>query len=111
MVCQKDFGGARPPDKICGFALSSRGPHRAHAMTKPNTPTPDQTDMRAQQSAGEVMKTSQIETIVLPRMRGMQYLGPAYDSRSQIYTLKFMNRDRVIFVEVDGRTGSVLRQR
>ena len=71
----------------------------------------DQTDMRAQQSAGEVMKTSQIENIVLPRMRGMQYLGPAYDSRSQIYTLKFMNRDRVIFVEVDGRTGSVLRQR
>lgn len=71
----------------------------------------DQVDLRAQQKAGQVLTTRQIEEIVLPRMRGMQYLGPQYDSRSQIYLLKFMNRDRVIFVDVDARSGSILRQR
>lgn len=71
----------------------------------------EQTDLRLQQEAGQIKTTRQIEDIVLPRMRGMEYLGPQYDSRSQVYVLKFMNRDRVLFVEVDGRTGSILRQR
>ena len=47
----------------------------------------------------------------MPRMRGMQYLGPEYDSTAQVYRLKFIDGNRVIFVDVDGRTGSVLRQR
>jgi uncharacterized membrane protein YkoI len=41
----------------------------------------------------------------------MQYLGPEYDPSAQVYRLKFINKDRVIFVDVDARTGNILRQR
>jgi hypothetical protein len=53
----------------------------------------------------------EIEANIVPRMRGMQYLGPEYDSSAQVYRLKFIDRDRVIFVDVDARTGNVIRQR
>lgn len=61
--------------------------------------------------SGQVKPLREIEAVVLPRMRGMQYLGPEYDPGAQIYRLKFISKDRVIFVDVDGRTGLVLSQR
>ena len=42
--------------------------------------------------------------------RGMQYLGPEYDPAAMAYRLKFIRDGRVIFVDVDARTGQVLRQ-
>ncbi len=60
---------------------------------------------------GKVKSLREIESGVVPRMRGMQYLGPEYDPMAQVYRLKFIDRDRVIFVDVDARTGSILRQR
>jgi hypothetical protein len=71
----------------------------------------DQGSAREDMQAGKVMKLREIEGLVVPQMRGMQYLGPEYDSTAQVYRLKFINKDRVVFVDVDGRTGSVLRQR
>ncbi len=71
----------------------------------------EQTDARTDMQSGRVMSLREIEGRVVPRMRGMQYLGPEYDSVVQVYRLKFINKDRVIFVDVDGRTGDILRQR
>lgn len=71
----------------------------------------EQDDARQDMAAGKVKSLREIEGTVVPRMRGMQYLGPEYDPTAQVYRLKFINRDRVIFVDVDGKTGGVLRQR
>ena len=71
----------------------------------------EQDDARQDMAAGRIKRLPEIEAIVVPRMRGMQYLGPEYDPTAQVYRLKFINRDRVIFVDVDARTGNVLRQR
>jgi uncharacterized membrane protein YkoI len=71
----------------------------------------DQGFAREDVQKGKVKSLREIEAGVVPRMRGMQYLGPEYDSVAQVYRLKFIDRDRVIFVDVDARTGGVLRQR
>ena len=71
----------------------------------------EQNEARQDMRAGKVKSLREIEANIVPRMRGMQYLGPEYDPTAQVYRLKFIDRDRVIFVDVDGRTGSVLRQR
>jgi hypothetical protein len=71
----------------------------------------EQDDARQDMAAGKVKSLREIEGTVVPRMRGMQYLGPEYDPTAQVYRLKFINRDRVIFVDVDGKTGGVLRKR
>mgnify|MGYP000850427515 CR=1 FL=1 len=44
-------------------------------------------------------------------MNGAQYLGPEYDPVALAYRLKFIRDGRVIFVDVDARTGSIIRQR
>ncbi len=71
----------------------------------------DQQTAREQMKSGKVMSLRQIEARVLPRMRGMEYLGPEYDSGAQVYRLKFIDKNRVRFVDVDARSGRVLRQR
>ncbi len=71
----------------------------------------EQDDARQDMASGKVKSLREIEGTVVPRMRGMQYLGPEYDPTAQVYRLKFINGNRVIFVDVDGKTGGVLRQR
>ncbi len=71
----------------------------------------DQVKAREQMNSGKVLSLREIEGRVVPRMRGMEYLGPEYDGSAQVYRLKFIDAGRVIFVDVDARSGSVLRQR
>ena len=71
----------------------------------------EQDNARQDMAAGKVKPLREIEGTVVPRMRGMQYLGPEYDPTAQVYRLKFIDKNRVIFVDVDGKTGGVLRQR
>jgi hypothetical protein len=63
-------------------------------------------DMRA----GNVRPLREIERRVLPMMPGAQYLGPEYDPAAFTYRLKFIRDGRVLFVDVDARTGEVIRQ-
>ena len=56
---------------------------------------------------GRIMPLPRIERSVKPRMRGADYLGPELDSRSGTYRLKFVRNGRVIWVDVDARTGRV----
>ncbi len=71
----------------------------------------EQGKAREQMRDDGLLKLRDIEARILPRMKGMEYLGPEYDAEARVYRLKFINGGRVIFVDVDARTGSILRQR
>lgn len=55
---------------------------------------------------GRTMPLPQIEQRVVPRMRGYTYLGPEF--RGNRYRLKFMKEGRVVWVDVDARTGRII---
>ena len=57
---------------------------------------------------GRIMSLRTIESRVMPRMRGAEYLGPELDAGSGTYRLKFIREGRVIWVDIDARTGQVL---
>ena len=68
----------------------------------------EQGEVRQQRRAGAVQSLREIEQRVLPRMQGMQYLGPEYDPAAMAYRLKFINKGKVYFVDVDARSGKVI---
>jgi uncharacterized membrane protein YkoI len=70
----------------------------------------DQGRARQEMEAGNVLSLREIEGIVLPQMRGMQYLGPAYDSAAVAYRLKFIKEGKVYYVDVDARTGRIINR-
>jgi len=70
----------------------------------------DQGQVRREMKAGNVQSLREIEGRILPQMRGMQYLGPEYDAAAMAYRLKFIHDGRVMFVDVDARSGRVMRR-
>lgn len=58
----------------------------------------------------QVLPVREIERRVLPMMAGAQYLGFDFDPQTCIYTLKFLRNGSVIWVDVDGRTGRIVRR-
>lgn len=85
--------------------VTGLGSHDAFAQ-----PRSDQGEARKEMKAGNVLSLREIERRVLPTMRGAEYLGPAYDSTAMAYRLKFIRNGRVMYVDVDARTGRVLRR-
>ena len=79
--------------------------HSAHAG-----PGDAQGAVRRDMRAGAVRSLREIEGHVLPTMPGMQYLGPEYDPTAMAYRLKFIRDGHVVFVDVDARTGEIIRQ-
>ena len=73
-------------------------------------PGGEQGQVRKGLRAGNVRSLRAIERRVLPMMPGMQYLGPEYDAAAMAYRLKFIRDGRVVFVDVDARSGSILGQ-
>lgn len=73
-------------------------------------PGNEQGQVRRDMRAGNVRSLRDIERRVLPMMPGAQYLGPEYDPVALVYRLKFIREGRVAFVDVDARSGEVLRQ-
>ena len=71
----------------------------------------EQSQVRKEMRAGNVRSLREIEQRVLPTMPGMQYLGPEYDPAAMAYRLKFIREGRVVFVDVDARSGTVLDQK
>lgn len=70
----------------------------------------EQGEARRDMEAGTILKSREIEARVLPTMRGHEYLGFEYDPAARAYRLKFIRDDRVSFVDVDARTGRILRR-
>jgi len=74
-------------------------------------PADEQGQVRREMRAGNVRSLREIEQRVLPMMPRMQYLGPEYDPAAMAYRLKFIQDGRVVFVDVDARTGQILGRR
>ena len=60
------------------------------------------------QREGRSMPLPMIEQRVLPRMGGADYLGP--EMRGGNVRMKFLNRGKVIWVDVDPRTGRIIER-
>lgn len=73
-------------------------------------PGGEQGQVRKELRAGNILKSSQIEARIIPTLPGWQYIGFEYDPVALAYRLKFIRDARVIFVDVDARSGDVLRQ-
>ncbi len=57
---------------------------------------------------GRILPLRAIEAMIVPRMRGFDYLGPEFDGTSERYRLKFLGAGQVVWIDVDARTGQVL---
>lgn len=73
-------------------------------------PSGAQEKARREVRAGNVRSLREIEGAVLPQMRAAQYIGPEYDPAAFVYRLKFIKDGHVIFVDVDARSGQVVRE-
>jgi hypothetical protein len=71
-------------------------------------PGEERGQVRRDTQEGAVLPLRKIESMVLPTMPGMQYLGPEYDPAAQAYRLKFIRNGRVVFVDVDARSGEII---
>lgn len=93
---------------LAAIAIAVTGvsaPATAHAQSRN-----DQNEARKEMRAGNVLSLREIERRVLPQMRGSEYLGPAYDATARAYRLKFIKDGRVTYVDVDARTGRIIRR-
>lgn len=80
----------------------------APAMAQANPRPDEQGEARRDLRAGHVRSLRDIEQRVVPSKPGMKYLGPEYDPSAMAYRLKFIRDGRVVFVDVDARTGRIL---
>lgn len=67
----------------------------------------DHDSLHSETSAGRVLSLSEVIERVVPRMRGHRYIGSEYDEALRRYRLKFLSGARVIWVDVDARSGRV----
>lgn len=70
----------------------------------------EQGEARQQMRAGNQLSLREIERRILPQMRGAEYLGPAYDKTARVYRLKFIEDGRVTYLDVDARTGRIIKR-
>ncbi|NJM50764.1 MAG: hypothetical protein HC843_07705 [Sphingomonadales bacterium] len=68
----------------------------------------DQGAGREDVQQGKVKTPREIVDMVKPKMRGMQYLTFEYYPSMLVYRLKFLDGERVRFVDVDARTGRII---
>jgi hypothetical protein len=57
---------------------------------------------------GRFMPLREIEARIVPRLPGFDYLGPELDAAAARYRLKFMRGPRVVWIDVDARTGEII---
>lgn len=70
----------------------------------------DQGAARKESQAGHILKSREIEARILPMMGKAEYLGFAYDSTAMAYRLKFIREGKVLFVDVDARSGRIIQK-
>lgn len=68
----------------------------------------DQGEARKEMRAGNILRAREIENRVLSMMGDAEYLGFDYDSTAMAYRLKFIKKGKVLYVDVDARTGRIL---
>ncbi len=88
---------------VCGLAAP------ACAQRGRDSAQGDQDNARKDMQAGRTLSAREIERRIIPQMHGSDYLGFEYDSIASAYRLKFLREGQVTWVDVDARTGRVLR--
>jgi hypothetical protein len=81
-----------------------------HAAAQPDRHRQDAEARAPKRPAAPPLSVREIEKRVVPRLPGAQYLGFDYDPATEVYTLKFLRNGSVIWVDVDGRTGAIVRR-
>lgn len=82
----------------------------AHAQRGHGNPQrEDQASARQEMLAGRTMSSREIERRVVPQMKGHDYLSFEYDATASAYRLKFLKDGQVTWVDVDARTGRIMR--
>ena len=73
----------------------------------------EQAEARKELRAGRQLTLAEIERRVVPQMerRGMEYIAVELDPTAKVYRLKFLDDRQVVWVDVDARTGRILRVR
>ncbi|MEE4155186.1 MAG: hypothetical protein V2I27_13585 [Erythrobacter sp.] len=69
-----------------------------------------QGEARREMRAGNALSLREIERRILPQMKGAEYLGQAYDPSAHAYRLKFIRNGRVMYIDVDARTGRIINR-
>lgn len=69
----------------------------------------DQASARQEMAAGRILPSREIERRVVPQMKDSDYLGLEYQDQARAYRLKFIREGQVTWVDVDARTGRILR--
>jgi hypothetical protein len=82
----------------------------APASAAPAWALQDRSAAMQRRQLGSTLPVREIERRVVPRMPGAQYLGFDFDPGTEVYTLKFLRNGSVIWVDVDGRDGRVIRR-
>jgi hypothetical protein len=77
------------------------------ATARPPRPRDQDIVFRARRE-GRFLPLRVIEGRVIPHMRGFDYLGPELDAGAGRYRLKFMRGPRVVWIDVDARTGEIV---
>ena len=70
----------------------------------------DQGEARKEMRAGNILRAREIENRILPQVKDAEYLGFDYDSTAMAYRLKFIRSGKVLYIDVDARTGRILRR-
>jgi Ni/Co efflux regulator RcnB len=94
---------------VAFLAGTAASPAAAQRIRDNERPRGDQASARQEMQAGRTMPSRDIERRIIPQMRGSDYLGFEYDERASAYRLKFIKEGQVTWVDVDARTGRVLR--
>ena len=57
---------------------------------------------------GRILPLRAIERMIVPQMRGYDYLGPELETDPFRYRLKFIRGARVVWLDVDPRNGAII---
>lgn len=87
---------------IAATALSAAAPGTAGPRAR------DQDSAFRGTQEGRIIPLRAIEQRIVPLMRGFDYLGPEYYADVGRYRLKFLRGQRVVWIDVDARTGEVI---
>lgn len=98
----------RPALFALSLLLAAGGPATSALAEQPARS--DQGAARKEAEAGTILKSREIEARILPMMGDAEYLGFAYDSTAMAYRLKFIREGRVLFVDVDARSGRIIQK-
>ena len=94
---------------LAAAALLAGGLAAPAAAQRGNSSRGDQASAREEMRAGRTLPSREIERRIVPQMKDSDYLGFEYDSTASAYRLKFIREGQVTWVDVDARTGRILR--